>query len=54
MLRVDRWNNINMDITKIVTGFERVGRSVRSRDEFKCYVDFVYHFAFCILGARIK
>lgn len=54
MLRVDRWDNIHMDIKKIVTGFERVGRSVRSRDEFICYVDFVYHFAFCMLGARIE
>ena len=34
MLRVDRWDNINMDINKIRTGFDRVGSSVRSRDEF--------------------
>ena len=54
MLRVDRWDNINVDINKIVTGFERVGRNVRSRDEFMCYVNFVYHFAFCILGPRIE
>jgi len=30
MLRVDIRDNINMDINKIVTGFERVGRSVRT------------------------
>lgn len=54
MLRVDRRDNINMDINKIPTGFERVGRSVRSREEFKCYVAHVYHFAFCILTARIE
>jgi len=54
MLRVDRWDNIDMDINKIVTGFEREGRSVRSRDEFKYYVDFVYHFALRILGAGIE
>ena len=52
MLHVDRRDNINMDINKIRIGFDRVGRSVRSRDEFKCYVAHVYHFASCILMAQ--
>jgi hypothetical protein len=46
MLRVDRRDNINVDINKILTGFERVGRGLRSRDEFKCYVAHVCHLRF--------
>jgi hypothetical protein len=43
-----------MDINKILVGFERVGYSVRSSDEFICYVGFVCHYASCILENGIE